>query len=154
MKYIFLFPALFYLSCQDQTKEPSVAQKTNDIKTAPADTGFAGFWQKFRTAVLSSDTTQIAAMTEFPLQANGTLDSDPVVEYNRDKFVKVFVSFLNQVTYKGKDAAGVSQLGLIQNTQNPQPGKEELQHNTVMIANMVFCKKASEWKLCVIYLKS
>lgn len=63
---------------------------------APSYSDANQFWQAFRNAVIKNDSQQIAALTRFPFEVHGVVDSDPVTHYDRKRFTQVLVQILAQ----------------------------------------------------------
>jgi hypothetical protein len=56
--------------------------------------GFQEFWQEFRAAVISDDVAKVASLTHFPFQTRGTLDEAPMLQHDRNWFMKMFPKML------------------------------------------------------------
>ena len=159
--------AVIITSCHDQAgtshQQPNdtlragtstVAVESNSAE--PANGGFLKFWQQFRTAVLNFDTTQIMELTEFPFQTRGPDDSDPTIDYNKKKFVRVFKAFLNQATGQVTDDSTksftyITELDYIKRTETPD--KKDILPDQARIGNLWFTKAGKNWKLAFAYLE-
>src|SRR5690349_4744466 len=152
---------LLTVSCQNQTTNKSAQKQNADtskedkattaIKTIEpelSNENFFNFWKDFRTAILDFDTSQIIAQTEFPFLTRGSLDSDPTIEYNKKKFVRVFTAFLTQ--WNGLEMEGGSELDIIKKTEVPK--KDDVQNDYARIGDLVFNKQDNSWKLVFVYL--
>ena len=111
---------------------------------------FVSFWQKFRVAVLSFDTTKIFELTQFPFQTRGPLDSDPTIVYAKKNFVPMFKAFLNQ--WNGQDLNGKSELDTIKELEFPN--KNDIQNDQARIGDLRFKKVDKNWKLTFAYLNN
>ncbi len=129
--------------------KPQPVPATTSIDTTGIYNDFATFWQKFRTAVLNSDTGQMIKMTEFPLQTRGDSDDDPVIEIGKEKFVPTFNSFLAQ--WSGLDTAGSSELDGIKKTLSPPSVKDIDKSGQARIGDMLFERTPKGWKLYFVY---
>jgi len=116
---------------------------TNEI-VGPAD--FIEYWKKFRQAVLNSDTNKISSLTDFPIQTRGSLDSDPIIEYSKRQFPRLFNFFLKQ--WAG-DENSSSEFDIIKSTEVP---KDKVTHDQVRVGDMVFFLTDKKWKLTFLYL--
>lgn len=156
--HIFVVFVLLFTSCQDHSTDKAGQKPASDsttegtasssTKTELLNEDFAGFWEKFRTAVINNDTAQIIALTEFPFLARGPSDSDPTVEYSKKEFVKVFSAYLDQ--YNGQDLEGNTEDYLIKKTELPK--REDVQADYARIGDLVFGKSGKDWKLVFAYL--
>jgi hypothetical protein len=148
---IFIPSVLFVVSCQNQKDVDDSAKESNrpntisSTKTDSIDREFVDFWEKFRTAVIALDTIQIIELTRFPFQTRGSFDSDPTIEYNRKKFVRVFKAFLSQ-----GNGEGGTELDVIKRTE--LPGKNDIQDTYARIGDFAFRKSAKDWKFFFAYL--
>ncbi len=132
----------------DTTKEIKSNPSVNEVKSKSSSGVFLIFWKNFRTAVLSSDTTQIIEQTQFPFQTRGPLDNDPTIEYSKKNFSRVFSAFLGQ--WNGLDLDGGTELDLIKKTEIPN--KDNIQGNYARIGDLVFDKQHKTWRLVFVYL--
>ena len=89
-------------------------------------------------------------MTEFPFQTRGPLDSDPTIEYNRQKFLPVFRAYLNQ--WNGMDLEGTTELESIKTTITPN--KADVVSDYARIGDLVLNKTKKGWKLVFAYLNN
>jgi hypothetical protein len=107
------------------------------------------FWVEFRRATLNQDFNQVAAMTVFPFRTRGPLDDDPVNEYGKSRFYKVFQSFLSQ--WNGSDLSGSTELDAIRATAAVD--KKYVNGNYARVGDLVFEKDAvTGWRLTFAYL--
>ena len=117
---------------------------------APPFASFEEFWKSFRQAVLNADTTQIIALTKFPFETRGPLDSDPTIKYSKQKFPHVFKDFLNQ--WNGMDLEGTTELETIKKTT--LISKEDIADEYTRVGNLVFNKTKDGWRLVFAYLNN
>jgi uncharacterized membrane protein YvbJ len=54
------------------------------------------FWKSFRQAVLDNDMDKIIALTYFPFKVRGPTDSDPIMQYNKNKFPIIYKKLITQ----------------------------------------------------------
>ncbi|MBO9682939.1 MAG: hypothetical protein J7502_09775 [Flavisolibacter sp.] len=158
----FIILTLIVASCQGNPNTKKVERDSIDrgahsnsiVTVKTSDTlnteNFSEFWKIFRNSVLSSDTSQIVAMTEFPFQTRGPFDSDPTVEYNKRQFLTVFRAFLNQ--WNGMDLEGTTELESIKTTVTPD--ETDIVNDYARIGGLVFNKTKKGWKLVFAYLNN
>jgi hypothetical protein len=139
---------------QDTVKKrpPDTAEKRN----APIDTTFAHedfptFWQRFRTAALAFDTSQIMSMVDFPLETRGPLDDDPHIFINKENFVHFFKSYLKQ--YAGVDLQGSTELDGIRKTVAPDKNVVN-DRQQARVGDLWFDKTPEGWKITFAYTTS
>jgi hypothetical protein len=156
-----LIVTLLLASCRSQdTKKLSESGKGDTLKgsgaalavasadTIAADENFPSFWQKFRSAVLNSDTGQIMKFTEFPLETRGPNDDDTTIEFNRARFVPFFKVYLKQ--WSGLDLHGSTELDGIKKTELPK--KTDYGKDQARMGDLLFEKKVKGWRLIFAYL--
>jgi hypothetical protein len=153
---------LIFGSCQsDSTKKKESQQKIDTGETSnvivsdakdntPSFASFEEFWKSFRQAVLNADTAQIIALTKFPFETRGPLDSDPTIKYSKQKFPHVFQAFLNQ--WNGMDLEGTTELETIKKTTIIS--KEDIADEYTRVGNLVFNKTKDGWRLVFAYLNN
>jgi hypothetical protein len=129
----------------DTTKR-SQSLNPSQVKTPLPTEDFFVFWEQFRTAVLNSDTTQIISMTQFPYKARGSFDDDPVIKYDRQKFIPMFQAFLKQSSGLG----ATTEFEEIKKTTKPMP--TDVNGNYARMTDLAFEKTGSGWKLSFAYL--
>jgi hypothetical protein len=111
---------------------------------------FENFWKSFRQSVLNSDTNQIIALTQFPFETRGPLDSDPTIKHDKKKFTHVFQSFLKQ--WNGMDLEGTTELQSIEKTKTID--KKDISDEYTRVGDLVFSKTNAGWKLVFAYLNN
>ena len=110
---------------------------------------FQQFWDRFRPAAVAGRCEDVVAMTRFPFKTRGQVDSDPVLQHDREKFLRLCPSLLEsdpgvprtpqtmkafmerRPTVTAKDFAGSAE--------------------KVWIGNFVFTKSGKEWKFSFAY---
>jgi hypothetical protein len=156
-----LFLTLLVASCHSRDvtmarqpgKEDTLKAAGAVLATAGADTtstpeSFTAFWRRFRLAVLGSDTSQLIAITEFPLETRGPDDSDTIIEMDKKKFVPFFNAYLKQ--WSGLDLQGSTELDGIKKTESPT--KNDLGKDQVRMGDLIFERKVNGWRLIFAYL--
>jgi hypothetical protein len=148
---IFFF---LFFSCQNEKSSKKSNDKldsNNLVSTTPNkiidSTGFIKYWLDFRQAVLNSDTNKLITLSRFPIQTRGTFDGDPIIEYSKQEFVKVFNLFLKK--WIG-DGSSTTPYDIIKLTKIPA---EEISHNQIRIGDMVFFLTNKKWKLQFLYFE-
>ena len=153
---------LIFGSCQSGSKGKKDSQQKIDtgatsnafVSVAKANTpsfaSFEEFWKSFRQAVLNADTTQIIALTKFPFDTRGPLDSDPTIKFSKQKFLHVFQAFLNQ--WNGMDLEGTTELETIKKITIIS--KEDIADEYTRVGNLVFNKTKDGWRLVFAYLNN
>ena len=114
---------------------------------------FQQFWTTFRKAVIDNDTIEIIQHTKFPLETRGPKDSDPIVKYDRQDFIRVFKKYLNQ--HSGMRAPNETQFEVIKQIEfiNEKVNKYySVVDNWVRIGNLEFRLINNEWKMTFAYL--
>lgn len=159
---------LIILSCNDRnTDKPSeikiikdTTSKNKNNSNATIDTtknrinkSFQEFWVGFRNAVIENDTNKLIQSTKFPLETRGTLDSDPIVKYDKKDFVRVIQKYLKQDTGLGID--NETEFDLIKKLD--VYNKNDSQYNVpienwVRVGDFEFKKEGKEWKLYFAFL--
>jgi hypothetical protein len=116
-----------------------------------ADKSFVDFWKVFRNAALKNDYKSLDSFTKFPLIVKGTLDSDPIKKFNRDKFQFVFKNYLKQdnANMSGTDLDDIQSKKVISNSDFKDAVKNEIR-----ISDMVFEKVKGSWKLILLYINT
>ena len=153
--------SLVFGSCQNDSGKKESQQKIDTRATSnvivsdakenvPSFAGFEEFWKTFRQSVLNADTTQIIALTDFPFETRGPLDSDPTIGYSKQKFPLVFQAFLNQ--WNGMDLGGTTELEFIEKTVIVN--KEDIADDYTRVGNLVFSKTKDGWRLVLAYLNN
>ena len=157
-----LFVLLIAVSCQNNKDAGTSSTAKNDTLTHPSSIiviksndsvvkeSFSGFWKRFRTAVINTDTTQIISITKFPFQTRGPLDSDPTIKYPKEMFTRVFTVFLNQ--WNGIDLEGKTELYSIKRIKNPDI--KDVHNDYTRVGELVFAKTSKGWKLVFAYLNN
>jgi hypothetical protein len=153
-----LIAILLFVSCKSRTtNDESLAKDSDTTKTSESvdvsqvkpispTEDFSVFWQRFRVAVLNSDTTQIISMTLFPFKARGTFDDDPIIKYNRQRFIPMFQAFLKQ----GSGLGETTELDEIKKGTKPKP--TDVNGNYARISDLAFDKTDQGWKFSFAYL--
>jgi hypothetical protein len=151
---------LLFASCQSSSNNKKDSNQKTDIGATPTliatkDTirhseNFEEFWKSFRQSVVNSDTNQIIALTQFPFETRGPLDSDPTIKHTKQKFAHVFQAFLNQ--WNGMDLDGTTERESIEKTVTIK--KEDIADEYTRVGNLVFSKKKSGWRLVFAYLNN
>lgn len=86
LKSFRLFVACFFLGLTTQACVKDTDPQSND---------FQNFWNEFRTAVMNNDTAKVAMLTRFPFETRGEMDWDPVIERDKEWFLKTYQELLN-----------------------------------------------------------
>ena len=153
-----LIAVLLFVSCnnsktspESHTVETDTTKQSRSLDTRPKQAplsakDFLTFWEQFRTAVLNFDTAQIITMTQFPFRARGTFDDDPIIKYDRKKFVPMFQAFLKQ----GSGLGETSELDEIKKTLKPKAA--DVNDKYARINDLVFNKTDKGWKFAFAYL--
>jgi hypothetical protein len=153
-----LIAVLVFVSCNNPTtRDESSPKESNTTKTSESlnvnqakatlpTEDFSVFWERFRMAVVNSDTTQIISMTLFPFKARGTFDDDPIIKYNRQKFIPMFQAFLKQ----GSGLGETTEFDEIKKTTKPKP--TDVNGNYARISDLAFDKTDQGWKFSFAYL--
>jgi hypothetical protein len=146
--WLFLF-----FGCQNEKGSDKINDKVDSGNSRSAvtneiidSTGFIKYWTDFRQAVLNADTNKLITLTDFPLQARGSFDSDPVIEYSKQQFSRVFNFFLEQSV---GDGTGSTEFDKIKSQEAP---KEKGIHDQIRIGGMIFFLTDKKWKLGFLYL--
>lgn len=132
----------------EKAENQRTAVSTIRIDTNFANESFPDFWKRFRSAVISDDTSQLIRLTEFPFDTRGPDDSDSTMEFKKERFFPVFRAFLHQ--YDGLDMSGSDELAGIKKTVSPR--KADITKSQARIGDLVFEKKVSGWKVVFAYL--
>ncbi|MGZ3819467.1 MAG: hypothetical protein ACXVB6_02675 [Mucilaginibacter sp.] len=146
-----LLLTLLAASCQNPERTNVSQTRKKDKVESPgiyANERFPDFWKRFRSAVIRDDTSQLIALTEFPLDTRGPDDSDSTIEFKKERFVPLFRAYLHQ--YDGLDMSGSDELAGIKKTTSPQ--KKDYGKSQARVGDLVFEKKAKGWKLVFAYL--
>ena len=153
---------LIFGSCQNTSNEKKDSQlKTDTVATSNPigpvtkdkklySESFDEFWKSFRQAVSTSDTSLLVALTQFPFETRGPLDSDPTIRHNKQKFPNVFQAFLNQ--WNGMDLEGTTELESIKKTITIN--KKNISDEYTRVGDLVFKKTKDGWKLVFAYLNN
>ena len=120
--------------------------KDSELKDT-SDNSFIKFWTKFRNAIINDDTSLIKKYVKFPLKARGPLDSDPLIRYSENKFIRVFHLYLLQSNglNTGSELDEIKQIIV--------PSNATWEKINARVGNMEFKKIAGEWKLVFLYLE-
>ena len=144
---------LLFFGCQNEKGSDKTNGKpdSGNVRSAVPDeiidsTGFIKYWIDFRQAVLNADTNKLITLTDFPLQARGSFDSDPVIEYPKQQFSRVFNFFLKQSV---GDGTASTEFDLIKSKEIP---KDEVIHDQFRIGGMIFFRTDKKWKMNFLYL--
>ncbi|MHC1705037.1 MAG: hypothetical protein AB9846_14095 [Tenuifilaceae bacterium] len=132
-------------------KVENVSNSTNETIKDTINKSFQEFWIVFRNAVIENDTNKLVQLTKFPLETRGPLDSDPLVKYEREQFMKVFNAYLEQTTSWIKDVSFISSLEEIKRI--PEPDKRYIQNKWARVGNLEFIKENGLWLLGFAYLE-
>ena len=155
---LLLIAVLLFVSCKNSktssnshsietdTTQQSRSLNTSRNKTQLPTEDFSIFWEQFRMAVLNSDTNQIIAMTQFPFRARGTFDDDPIIKYNRKKFVPMFQAFLRQ----GSGLGETTEFDEIKKAIKPK--ETDVNGKYARISDLAFDKTDKGWKFAFAYL--
>ncbi|TDW97554.1 hypothetical protein [Dinghuibacter silviterrae] len=133
---------------RDTLEAPPKVLASTPIDTTFANENFFSFWHRFRTAVLDSDTAKIIGMTEFPFQTRGPLDDDPDTSYDKENFIPVFYSLLDQSG--GIDTSGATEVDGINKTFYPNK-KDTYNDQQARVGDFCFKKTGAGWKLYFAY---
>lgn len=129
--------------------KPLASVSIDSISKIPVDRSskdFTVFWRTYRQAILNKDTIAIFALTKFPIETRGPMDSDPVVKYPQNIFKKILPIFLAL-------ESGISEgteLDLIKSTT--VPASDDVSGETARIGNSVFDLVDGQWRLTFLYL--
>jgi uncharacterized membrane protein YvbJ len=130
---------------------------TVNILAGSANAGYADpnqFWARFREAVLDNDISTIISLTHFPFKVRGTDDSDPVLQYNKEKFPHIFKKLINQKEeFTSSDGKLVSKtmLQLIKDKKRFGP-KELIAKDFLRIYDFEFIRINGSWFFTFGYL--
>jgi hypothetical protein len=144
---IFILTAtLLTISCGENGK-----QKTEQIPTIVetkylADTTkfFIEFWQTLRQAIINNDTNKIIASTAFPFETRGPQDSDPIINYERKNFIRMFTAFLKQPGYLETELDDIK--------KTLQPDTTYINNTWARVGDLEFNNRNGQWKLTFAYL--
>lgn len=158
----FIALTLIFGACQSHSNEKKDSQQKTDTGATSNPHGsitkdnnlyfgsFDEFWKSFRQAVVTSDTSQIIALTQFPFETRGPLDSDPNIRHNKQKFPHVFQAFLNQ--WNGVDLEETTELESIKKTTTIS--EKDIADDYTRVGDLVFKKTKDGWKLVFAYLNN
>jgi hypothetical protein len=125
-----------------------VDSQGNHIPSNPErEKEFQKFWIIFRNAIISNDWNAIISNTHFPLETRGSLDDDPVIKIEKDRFRQVFEIFL-QTAYSFPPIK--TQYDKIKNKENVYP---YITDDWYRLGNMQFKKIKGKWFLTFIYIE-
>jgi len=129
----------------------TVEQRT--LATAPREPARAEaepFWREFREAALSSETDRVMSLTRFPVSARGELESDPIIEYDRQEFPRVFTRLLNQYEHMSvRDS--ISMFELIRKTPNLNATHFNGEAEHFRVGAFYFGNADGSWRLHEVY---
>ncbi|BBA34877.1 hypothetical protein sS8_2933 [Methylocaldum marinum] len=118
------------------------------------DPELQAFWTQFRQAVLARNKNKVAAMTQFPFEVRGVVDSSPVKHYNRKGFFDIYERLMVQRTdiLSGNQFISKSMIELIE--ENPEiPPKDVLTENQMRFEDFVFERVRGRWRFTRAYLE-
>jgi hypothetical protein len=164
MKCVTLFVSIvFLIACQVRTTgdaesdggQSLSAQDSGQIKEKASPSGsdeeFQVFWRNFRDAALSHDSGQMVSLVQFPLKTRGTFDSDPVIEYKKEKAMPIIQAFFNQRA--GIDQEGSTEMDIVRKTLFVD--NVNVHDGYIRVGDMVFQKQLDVgWKLTFLYLNN
>jgi hypothetical protein len=145
MKKLTVILTLFIFSCNPTNEKDIKANSaTNEVqsKNTTSDNDFSQFYIKFRQAAITNDTNTIISLTKFPLETRAPQDSDPIVKYSKEEFVKVFNTYLKY--------GGMEELVDIKNLD--LHNENVLSKNDARVGNLVFNCINNKWQLTFAYL--
>ena len=165
MKHYLIALLLLILSCSNRKTENLTKQafeKDSFLKKeivsrleieSIADTtnsNFQQFWDNFREAVINNDTSKIIQLTRFPFETRGPQDSDPIIKYEKKKFLKVLEAYLKETTTWREDFSTITSREEIKRILKPD--KTYVQGDWARIGNLEFKKENGKWFLIFAYL--
>jgi hypothetical protein len=123
---------------------------------------FKSFWADFRSAVLSQDMEAMQQYVRFPLQTQGMMHYNPIVEFAEDRFSEVFALFLAQdyMLEEGTNLEFFERNSLLKcNNMEGYTNEEESIFDLALVggdqaraSEMIFEKEGEKWLLTFLYL--
>lgn len=111
-----------------------------------SEKGFKVFWSVFRTAIITNDWDSIISNTHFPLETRGTMDGDPIVRIEKDRFQFVFKMFLES---ESSIPPFKTQFDKIKDKENVYP---YITDDSYSYGDMQFKRINGKWFLVFIYI--
>lgn len=112
------------------------------------------FWGQFRQAVIEKKIDQVAALTQFPLEIHGTLDSQKIKKISREEFSEWFIKLLEQPIYSVKSDGTPLKSRTMEQVIRDQinlPSKNKSSKNRFRFEQFQFEQIEGQWRLVLAY---
>jgi len=160
------------ISTENKSKvDEDISQKKKNINNVASSnkneteedfSGIAVFWSTFRIAILNNNISQIKNMTQFPIETRGSMDSNPIIKFDQNKFQSVIKLYLNEISGQNyidtnfdyiKESEKISFKNQVDYQNSKDYSKSAIVDGTwARIGNMEFKLINNNWNLTYIYL--
>jgi hypothetical protein len=119
-----------------------------------AESSLQAFWSEFRQAVIHEDKQRVASLTRFPFEVRGPSDGDPVLRYDRAKFLGVYHRLMAQVIYvpEGSEIATKTMRDVVEEKPDIVP-RDLLRADYARVHQFAFQEIDGHWLFVRAYLE-
>jgi len=110
--------------------------------------GLTHFWMQFQSAVQSTNTKKIQALTTFPFELKGEMDDAPIQKYNKKKFLLLLPKLLSADS--GTASKPIAMKDLILKTANVKKSE----NGEFQLGIFVFRNENGRWSWIRAYYES